>query len=630
MVIVSEFNDEVLSSVSTVLQSSPLLKSLKADNIKKVAKAVRLLEFGDGETVVEADQPFDSFYMVAKGEVGVMASGTTTPREICRFRAPETFGEVGLLLESPRSATVKAVAGAQLLQFDAAVFARLYEAVPGFGIAISRSLALRLGDTSKLIKHPKFGADAKVPQGAVVGLVPLPFVQRHRVLPLENDENQLTVGFVDAVTDSVIGALQKLLPGMDVVPVSIHASLFNRAMQSVSGLNEAPPPMAVAPPVSGGISPPPKVAAPMSVSVAPPVAPKKLGQLLRRMVEEGASDLHMSATLKPRWRIDGEIKEIADASPLGINEVFDLFKPIMRQESIEAFEEINDCDFAYSIPGVSRYRVNLFRDRLGVGAVLRQIASTILTVEQLGLPEIVTKICDYPKGLVLVTGPTGSGKSTTLAAMIDYINKTRKTHILTLEDPVEFVHQSRESLINQREIGVHSQSFTRALKAALREDPDIVLVGEMRDLETVSMALETANTGHLVFGTLHTSTAISTIDRIIGLFPVGEQAQVRTALSESLKGVVAQALCKKAKGGRVAALEILVSTPAVANLIREGKVHQIANAMVSGAAQGNQFLNVELAKLVHQGVVAPAEAMDKALDKGELAKRLGGKAWVSA
>jgi pilus retraction protein PilT len=272
---------------------------------------------------------------------------------------------------------------------------------------------------------------------------------------------------------------------------------------------------------------------------------------------------------------------------------------------------------------IARFRVNVFVDKGGVSAVMRQIPAKILTFEQLNLPPVVARLCDNPKGLVLVTGPTGSGKSTTLAAMIDYINKTRAQHIITLEDPIEFVHKSEMCLVNQREVYAHTRSFARALKAALREDPDIVLVGEMRDLETIQLALETANTGHLVFGTLHTSTAISTVDRIIDVFPPAQQSQVRAVLADTLKGVVAQALCKKVGGGRVAALETLVLSYAVANLIREGKTHQIASAMTTSKAQGNTLLNESLAQLVNEGRVEYAEALSKALDKADFARRCG-------
>jgi twitching motility protein PilT len=352
-------------------------------------------------------------------------------------------------------------------------------------------------------------------------------------------------------------------------------------------------------------------------------ASPRLDGLLRRMVAERASDVHLSGGQRPRWRIDGDMHVITDLPPLSSTEVFELLEPVLRDANKEEYAKTNDTDFSYAIEGVSRFRVNLYRDNGGVGAVFRAIPDKILTIEQLNLPSVVQTICDYPKGLVLVTGPTGSGKSTTLAAMIDYINRSQKAHIITLEDPIEFVHKSNMALVNQREVGPHTDSFGRALRAALREDPDIVLVGEMRDLETVAMALETANTGHLVFGTLHTSTAISTVDRIVDLFPSGQQNQIRVVLADTLRAVVSQCLLRKVGGGRVAALEILISNMAVANLVREGKNQQIASIMSTQKALGNRLLNEELAVLVKDKVVEYEEALSAALDKPGFAKLCG-------
>jgi twitching motility protein PilT len=367
----------------------------------------------------------------------------------------------------------------------------------------------------------------------------------------------------------------------------------------------------------------PAAAPAASPAGVPPRASPELDEMLVRVVEAGASDLHLSAGHRPRWRLDGAIRRVEGAPQLGPDDVLRLIGPAMSQVARRAFEAENDCDFAYALPGAGRFRVNLFRDRLGVGAVLRHIPEKLLSFAELGLPPVVEQLCHNPKGLVLVTGPTGSGKSTTLAAMIDAINETRRDHIITLEDPIEFVHASKRCLVNQREVGPHTQSFARALRAALREDPDIVLVGEMRDLETVSLALETANTGHLVFGTLHTATAVSTVDRIIGMFPAEQQPQIRATLADSLKGVVAQTLCKRIGGGRIAALEVLVVNAAVTNLIREGKDHQIASAMSTGKGIGNMLLNDELARLVEGRVVDYEEALAKAIDKADLAKKLG-------
>ncbi|MDP7038083.1 MAG: PilT/PilU family type 4a pilus ATPase [Myxococcota bacterium] len=348
-----------------------------------------------------------------------------------------------------------------------------------------------------------------------------------------------------------------------------------------------------------------------------------LDDILAKMTEAGSSDLHLAADNPPYWRNSGEMEIMEGYEPLGPEQAFHMFAKVMPNRNIKEFKKINDTDFACAIGPDARFRVNIYRDRKGVAGCLRQIPTGILTLEQLGCPEPVRKMCEEKKGLVLVTGPTGSGKSTTMAAMLDYINKTRAEHILTFEDPIEFVHQNIKCLVNQREIGPHTTSFGRALKAALREDPDIILVGEMRDVETVHLALEAANTGHLVFGTLHTMTAVSTISRIIDLFPAEDQNRIRSAIADGLKGVVAQQLCKKIGGGRVAALELLVPGRAECNLVREAKLFQIPNMMATGAARGNVLLNNALKTLVEDKKITVEEAMDKSPDRPEMAKKLG-------
>lgn len=345
--------------------------------------------------------------------------------------------------------------------------------------------------------------------------------------------------------------------------------------------------------------------------------------LFNRMVELGASDLHMTSGVKPQFRLDGDIVPVGECAEIQPDQMRQILCEITPKKNWAIFEETSDMDFAYYLPGVARFRVNLFMDSRGPGAVFRTIPEEILSCDQLGLPQSVRDLCFLSKGLVVVTGPTGSGKSTTLAAMVDHINENRSDHILTIEDPVEFVHRDKRCLINQREVGEHTASFKRALKAALREDPDIVLVGEMRDLETIEIAIETAETGHLVFGTLHTTTAASTVDRIIDQFPADRQAQIRTMLSSSLKGVIAQTLLKKLSGGRVAALEILKVNSAVSSLIREGKTHQITSSMQMGGKEGMRLLNDSLAKLVAEGVVGPDEAYIKSVDKDGLVMALG-------
>jgi twitching motility protein PilT len=352
-----------------------------------------------------------------------------------------------------------------------------------------------------------------------------------------------------------------------------------------------------------------------------------IDRLFHAMCALKASDLHISAGMPPLVRKDGGIQLLEqDAARLGPEDVVQLLDPIMPEKNREEFARRHDTDFAYEIAGLGRFRANVFMDRKGRGAVFRVIPSKILTAEDLGLSPHILQLCHLNKGLVLVTGPTGSGKSTTLCAMIDYINRNRSDHIITIEDPIEFVHENKKCLMNQREVHTHTSSFKDALRAALREDPDIILVGEMRDLETVAIAIETAETGHLVFGTLHTTTAASTVDRVIDQFPTDRQAQIRIMLSESLKGVIAQTLCKKIGGGRAAALEVLIVTSAMSNLIREAKTFQIPSMMQVGKALGMVTLNDALLELVTKKLVDPQEAYVKAVDKNAfeaLLKRAG-------
>jgi len=351
-------------------------------------------------------------------------------------------------------------------------------------------------------------------------------------------------------------------------------------------------------------------------AVAGPATGSLIDRLFHAMCQLGASDLHLCVGSPALVRKDGRIQLLDPAMPaLTDDHLQRLLDPIMPETNRQEFADRRDTDFAYEIPNLARFRANVFADRKGRGAVFRVIPTNILSAEKLGLSPHILNLCKLNKGLVLVTGPTGSGKSTTLCAMIDYINRTRDEHIITIEDPIEFVHQNQKCLINQREVRTHTASFKAALRAALREDPDILLVGELRDLETVAIAIETAETGHLVFGTLHTTTAASTVDRIIDQFPSDRQSQIRIMLSESLRGVIAQTLCRKIGGGRVAALEVLIATGAVSNLIREGKTFQIPSMMQVGKATGMVTLNEALMELVTKKLVAPDEAYAKAVDK---------------
>ncbi len=338
----------------------------------------------------------------------------------------------------------------------------------------------------------------------------------------------------------------------------------------------------------------------------------QIDAFFRLMLEQKASDLHLSSGNQPMLRINGDLVRI-EYEPLTNDSLKALVYEIAPEQKIKVFEETGDVDFGYEIPGYARYRVNFLNQKNGIAAVFRLIPSQVLTLKDLGLPPILERFALLKKGMVVVTGPTGSGKSTTLAAMVDYANLKRHDHILTIEDPVEFVHQSQQSLVNHREVGLHTKSFAAALKGALREDPDIILVGELRDLETIELALTAAATGHLVFGTLHTSSAPKTIDRIIDVFPTSQQSQIRTTLSESLKGVIAQNLFKRIdKPGRCAGIEILVVDSAISNLIREGKTHQIPGMMEVGKKKGNQPLDDAIMNLLQQGKISAEEAFEKA------------------
>ncbi len=349
-----------------------------------------------------------------------------------------------------------------------------------------------------------------------------------------------------------------------------------------------------------------------------------IDEIFRIIKEQGASDLHMASGSKPMIRLHSSLQAV-DYAELTPELNRKLLYELMTPEQVKQFEKNKEIDFGYEIPGVTRIRCNIFEQRNGVGGVFRLIPTEILTLDQLNLPDQLTKFCDLHRGLVVVTGATGSGKSTTLAAMIDYINDHQPKHILTIEDPIEFVHKMKKALINQREVGSTTHSFSNALRAALREDPDIILVGEMRDLETIKLALTAAETGHLVFGTLHTNSAAQTVDRIIDVFPADEQSQIRVMLSEALKGVVAQRLLPKRGGrGRVAAVEILVATSAIANMIREGKTFQLDSMIQTGKKDGMVSMDSSLSTLVNEGIIERDVAMAHLKDKGVLQRTPAG------
>jgi twitching motility protein PilT len=588
-----------IEQVMAATRGSSLFKSLDDNQLRQAVSQANLIQLETGESLIRQGEPPGGFYLVLQGELRVLmgtdADGDCV--EVTRFGRGEMLGVASLLLARPSEATLEAVERSTIACFEPRFFEVMIGQVPSFGLEVARSLAERLAQVVARVPVPEADPTLEPPSEAL-GLLPHEFMMRHRVVPLAVDGQTATIGCADQPSAELVERIRTHLPAMEVRVVHLDSRRLAEILRSRSGGDE-----------------------PVEAGPAPESA--MLERLLRAMATEGASDLHLCGGQRPRWRIDGAIREIADIPPLGPETVLELLGDALEDRNRQEYEATNDTDFALELSGVARFRVNLFRDLGGVGAVFRLIPSTILSLEQLGMPAVVADFCEIPKGLVLVTGPTGSGKSTTLAAMVDLINRGRKEHVITLEDPVEFVHPSQLSLVNQREVGSHTTSFAAAIRAALREDPDIILVGEMRDLETVSLALEAANTGHLVLGTLHTATAISTIERIVGLFPSQEQSRIQVTLADVVRGIVTQNLLQRIGGGRVAALEILVASPAISNLIREGKTHQIASSMQTGKAAGNQLLNESLAALVTRKIVEYEEALSKAVDKADLAKRLG-------
>ncbi|MBF0543210.1 MAG: PilT/PilU family type 4a pilus ATPase [Candidatus Riflebacteria bacterium] len=594
-----ERTPELTENIRSALAKNNFFSKLVEKQREQVIEKGGTFEvYEPSESIVKMGDPSDFLFVIILGDVSIIAGAGEDAIELTKLGPGQMVGEIGILLEEVRSASSVAITQTTIMRIHKDVFKKILAAIPEAGLGMMKILAERLKNTSRPMVGRAFRKGAPIPPVEVLRLLPTAFMQRHRVAPVRVQESKFLLGYCDLLDQAMLNAVAHMLPSMTIEPVAIDPQYFNTIMQEYGG--DAP-----------------------KTQEGEGSGVKNVNDLLNRLVEEGGSDLHLSAGQVPRWRIDGDIKRISGYQPLGSEEAFHLLQSIMRPASIEKFNRENDEDFAYSMDKNSRFRVNILRDQLGISAVLRHIPNTIFSLSELGLPDILRKFCDYPKGLILVTGPTGSGKSTTLAAMIDYINQNQKCHILTLEDPIEFVHESKTSLVNQREVGIHTKSFARALKAALREDPDVVLIGEMRDHETVSMALETANTGHLVLATLHTSTAMSTIDRIVDLFPAESQNQTRSVLAESLIGVCCQTLCRKIGGGRVPALEILVSDFAVGNLIRENKTHQLINTMVTAQSKGNRLLNDDLMKLVSSKKISSEEALSNSSDKRDMEKKLG-------
>ena len=566
------------------------------DNL--VGLAGKLHVYEDHELVITAGSASDFFLVVVKGEVSVSIGQEENFIEIARLGPGHMVGEIAMLRDEAHSYSYFARGRLVALCFSSSVFYDHILTIPGINIPLPQIVGRRFQESPGYLASLENRKEMPLPDMELMKLLPADFMQRNRLFPVKRIDNRVAIGYCEIMHRDLRESIARLLPDFEVKTVFFSSEYFNRVMQKFLG-------------------------EPEEVQVSKSSEVRNVDDLLRRLVAAGGSDLYLSAGQTPRWRIDGEIQEVSDAEKFGSEEVLDLLRPVARTEILASFADSCDEDFAYSMSCGYRFRINLLRDHNGVSAVFRHIPTEIHSLETLELPDILTRFCEMPKGLVLVTGPTGCGKSTTLAAMIDWINRRRRCHILTIEDPIEFVHGSQQALINQREVGIHTRSFAKALRAGLRENPDVVMVGEIRDNETMAMALETANTGHLVFATLHTATAPSTIDRVIDNFPSEGQNQVRMFLADNLIGVVCQTLCRRITRGCIPAFEIMVMDPAMANLIRTGKTYMLPNAMITAQANGNRLLNDDLCNLVRNGTITLAEAMNKTRDKTELERKLG-------
>ncbi len=589
------------------LERSALFEYLPREHLAEVVRKCRLLVFEPGDVIMTQGEPSLSFFVLLKGAAVVHASppGEGPTIELAELTAFDSVGEMGLLLDQPRSATVVASTETEALEFSSDAFTALFLTMPNFGRALCQGLARRLDRTQRRLPMAEVD-EQTTPDSAVLDELPVDIMARHRVVPLSADGREIRIGFVDDPEPEVLEALYRMLPGREIKTARIGRETFERILKSLSGTGE------------WGQEPPDETD--MGPGATPP---SKLDALLRRMVAEGGTDLHLPAGQRPHWRVDGELRELVDTAPLGDQEVYDLLGPLMSQTQRERFEERFDEDFGYSIPGLARFRVNIFRDIHGVSAAIRPIPARIPTLEQLGVPWSARTLLERHSGLLLVTGPAGSGKSTTVAAMVAHITDTRPVHVVTIEDPVEFVITPRQGLVNHREVGPTCTSFAHGFEAALREDPDVIVLGAIPDPETMHKVLEAAHNGLLVLATMVTPSATATVTQILAMFRPEVRLEVQALLADRLNGIVSQTLCRRIGGGRIAAFEVMTVQEPLTTALREGRTRQIATLMSTGAALGNVLMNEALARLVREDKVDPEEALDRTADKNDLAARLG-------
>ncbi len=579
-----------------IFEQSPLFHGLSAEQQAQAYEHAQVVRFEDAEALTLQGEGSDRFFLMIEGTASVFLdqSSGQQPFMLARLEPPESVGEVGVLLETPRSASVVAVNAVLALEFTSEAFHEMLLEMPYFGLVMCRTLATRLRRANRRLPVPEASEEER-PSPELVRLLPAGLLLRHRVLPLELQGTTLVVGCVDEPETPAINAIREKLPGLTLRTVRISNGLFNEVLRGVGGVggNEAEP---------------------------TPRDTTQLDALLRRALEEGASDLHLAARHCPRWRIQGEVLPLDDLEPLGPEEVLELVAPLMSDHDREIFEARQDVDFAYEL-AEGRFRVHVYREARGLSAVFRPIPSQRLTVAQLGLPASVEPLTRLREGLIVVYGPARSGKSTTLAAIVDAINRRRAVHILTIEEPVEFAHQSARALVNQRSVGPHAPSFAAALRAATREDPDVIMVSSLPDAECVGLAIDAARRGHLVLASVEARSAVQAIEQLLDGAPESA-ARRRDQLADCLRAALGQMLLPRAQSvGRVPACELLLADEGVATLIRAGDTKRLRDAMSRGDGD-SQLFDEDLARLVATSAVELEEALRVAHAPADLERRI--------
>ncbi len=600
------------------LERSPLFKTLTPNDREIVLTHATLHEFSPNEVIITEGEVADSFFLVLRGQaaVTVQISPVESPIELNQISAPNIFGEMALLLQNPRSATVVATGNTVVLRFLQAAFELMLDGIQGFGRQLSTSLAVRLAQTSRRVPLQEIEKEQLGSiDGKTLRLLPSPFILRHRVMPLQFQNNLLTLGCVDDPTPTVFQTIQRIVPGCQIRPFRISYDTFTHALRSHGMLDRASSSEVVLPqdpPIIVGVLPSQEELPVPQTTIEVQAQIAKIRPLLQRVVAEGASDLYLSAQQKPRWKIGHRLYTIEDYRELRPLEAFHLLSGLLPQPRLKQFEEQHHTDFSCTVRDLARFRVNLFRSEQGVNAVLRHIPLSPPNLEQLQFPPPLLSITQLREGLVLFSGPPGSGKTTTIAALVNAINHTRRVHVLTLEDPIEYVHSSHQALVHQREVGSHVLSMTQGLKAAMRETPNVLVVGDLDNTNTIKLVLEAARSGCLILCATQSRGAARTILRLLEQFPVDEQPYIRRALGEVLRCVVSQELCHHNKGGRVAAFEFMSMDPDTAKLLREDNLTAMIEQLTK--RPGNMTIHHHLARLIQTGQISIEEGHAHAID----------------